>query len=115
MSRNGKAARLPATVRVEVNERLREGEPGNDLGAWLKQEQSCWALPRWRPLMRMVGGGDLGKFFADAILRLQPGAAPPEVPERRNQELEAFRETIARGCPLSQWKRIKRQIALNPT
>ena len=60
-------------------------------------EQSYWALLRWGPLVRMFGGGDLGKFFADAILRLQTGAGPVEVPEQLKAELEAFKEALAKG------------------
>ena len=62
-----------------------------------QQEQSYWAVLRWGPLVGMFGGGDLGKFFADAILRLQTGADPVEVPEQLKQELEAFKESLAGG------------------
>ena len=62
-----------------------------------QQEQSYWALLRWGPLVQMFGGGDLGKFFADAILRLQTGADPVEVPEHLKADLEAFKESLAKG------------------
>ena len=62
-----------------------------------QQEQSYWALLRWGPLVQMFGGGDLGKFFADAILRLQTGADPVEVPEHLKAALEAFKESLAGG------------------
>jgi hypothetical protein len=35
VSRNGKIARLPKAVRDELNRRLSDGEPGNQLVAWL--------------------------------------------------------------------------------
>ena len=66
-----------------------------------QQEQSYWALLRWGPLVRLFGGGELGKFYADAIIRLQTGADPVEVPEHLKAELEAFKEALAKGGPLS--------------
>src|SRR5580704_14002274 len=35
VTRNGKIARLPKSVRDELNRRLTDGEPGNQLVAWL--------------------------------------------------------------------------------
>ena len=35
ITRNGKIARLPKTIRDELNRRLSDGEPGNQLVAWL--------------------------------------------------------------------------------
>jgi hypothetical protein len=35
MTRNGKIARLPLAIRQELNQRLLEGEPGNQLVVWL--------------------------------------------------------------------------------
>ena len=35
ITRNGKIARLPKAVRDELNQRLADGEPGNDLVIWL--------------------------------------------------------------------------------
>jgi hypothetical protein len=35
MTRNGKIARLPESIRAELNQRLREGEPGKHLVKWL--------------------------------------------------------------------------------
>jgi hypothetical protein len=35
MTRRGKIARLPQAVREQLNERLAEGEPGNQLVEWL--------------------------------------------------------------------------------
>jgi hypothetical protein len=60
--RNGKIARLPLAVRTELNQRLRNGETGRDLLAWLnglpdvKQVRDCFTgaeltesnLSRWR-------------------------------------------------------------------
>ena len=66
-----------------------------------QQEQSYWALLRWGPLVRLFGGGELGKFYADAIIRLQTGAGPVEVPEPLKAELEAFKEVLAKGGPLN--------------
>ena len=66
-----------------------------------QQEQSYWALLRWGPLVRLFGGGELGKFYADAIIRLQTGAGPVEVPEHLKAALEAFKEVLAKGGPLN--------------
>ena len=66
-----------------------------------QQEQSYWALLRWGPLVRLFGGGELGKFYADTIIRLQTGADPVEVPEHLKAELEAFKEALAKGGPLN--------------
>ena len=66
-----------------------------------QQEQSYWALLRWGPLVRLFGGGELGKFYADAIIRLQTGVGPVEVPEHLKAALEAFKEILAKGGPLS--------------
>ena len=35
LTRNGKIARLPRSVRQELNRRLEDGEQGNKLVAWL--------------------------------------------------------------------------------
>ena len=35
MTRNGKIARLPRQVRDQLNRRLRDGQKGNQLAAWL--------------------------------------------------------------------------------
>lgn len=35
MTRTGKIARLPRTIREQLNRRLEDGEPGSDLVAWL--------------------------------------------------------------------------------
>jgi len=51
MTRNGKIARLPREVREEVNRRLRDGEPGPKLLAWLN------ALPAARALLAAEFGG----------------------------------------------------------
>src|SRR6185295_10900100 len=39
MTRNGKIARLPKCVRDELNERLRDGEPGTRLVKWLNEDE----------------------------------------------------------------------------
>jgi hypothetical protein len=44
-SRTGKIARLPLAIRQELNERLRDGQPGNQLVVWLN------SLPEVRAVM----------------------------------------------------------------
>ena len=44
MSRNGKIARLPRTIRDQLNGRLEDGEPGVDLVAWLNAEPKVQAV-----------------------------------------------------------------------
>jgi hypothetical protein len=44
--RHGKIARLPLGIRTELNQRLREGEPGTDLVAWLN------SLPEVKQVMK---------------------------------------------------------------
>ncbi|MDB6112854.1 MAG: hypothetical protein JWR69_4604 [Pedosphaera sp.] len=51
MTRVGKVARLPQAVREELNERLRENEPGNKLVAWLN------SLPEVRGVLKREFGG----------------------------------------------------------
>lgn len=56
MTRNGKIARLPRELREELNRRLREGEPGTTLVAWLN------ALPEARmALAREFNGRDISE------------------------------------------------------
>ncbi len=44
MSRNGKIARLPASLREQVNRRLDNGEPGRDILLWLNAEPEARAV-----------------------------------------------------------------------
>jgi len=46
MTRNGKIARLPLAVREELNQRLQNGEPGNQLVEWLN------SLPQVQTVMQ---------------------------------------------------------------
>jgi hypothetical protein len=50
-TRNGKIARLPKAVREELNRRLCDGEPGNQLVAWLN------ALPEVQRIVATEFGG----------------------------------------------------------
>jgi hypothetical protein len=54
MTRNGKIARLPAAIREELNQRLLDGEPGNQLVQWLN------GLPKVQALLK-------AKFNANPI------------------------------------------------
>ena len=51
MTRNGKIARLPLSVRSELNQRLSDGESGKDLVVWLN------GLPAVRQVMETQFGG----------------------------------------------------------
>ncbi len=51
MTRNGKIARLPRTLRQELNQRLGDGEPGVQLVAWLN------GLPEVKAVLRRDFGG----------------------------------------------------------
>ena len=51
VSRRGKIARLPRTIREELNRRLRDGESGTKLLAWLK------ALPEVQCMVAQEFGG----------------------------------------------------------
>jgi hypothetical protein len=44
MARTGKIARLPRTIREQLNRRLTEGEPGVDLVAWLNAQAEVRAV-----------------------------------------------------------------------
>ena len=44
MTRNGKIARLPKAVRDTLNRRLRDGEPGKRLVAWLNPQPEVQAV-----------------------------------------------------------------------
>jgi hypothetical protein len=51
MTRNGKIARLPRTLREELNRRLRDGEPGKQLVAWLNSH------PKTQTVVKRQFGG----------------------------------------------------------
>lgn len=51
VTRNGKIARLPKTVRDELNRRLSDGEPGNELVVWLN------TLPEVQAVLASEFGG----------------------------------------------------------
>jgi hypothetical protein len=51
VTRNGKIARLPKTVRDELNRRLSDGEPGNQLVVWLN------AVPEVQTMIAAEFGG----------------------------------------------------------
>jgi hypothetical protein len=51
ITRNGKIARLPKTIRDELNRRLSDGEPGKDLVEWLN------ALPEVQKVVSAEFGG----------------------------------------------------------
>ena len=93
-------ARLMLDQQRRAQEEERKAEAEKEVQAEKlrsQQEQSYWALLRWGPLVRLFGGGELGKFYADAILKLQTGADPVDVPEHLKPELEAFKEVLAEG------------------
>ena len=51
VTRNGKIARLPRAMREELNRRLRDGEQGNKLVAWLN------GLPEVKAVVALEFGG----------------------------------------------------------
>jgi hypothetical protein len=52
MTRNGKIARLPAAIRQELNQRLLDGQPGNQLVEWLN------GLPKVQALLKAKFNGN---------------------------------------------------------
>jgi hypothetical protein len=62
MTRNGKIARLPRTVRDELNRRLEDGEPGVRLVAWLNAQRQVQTVLQARFAGRPVSQQNLTEW-----------------------------------------------------
>jgi hypothetical protein len=62
MTRTGKIARLPQTVREELNRRLTDGEPGKRLVVWLNRQATVWDVLRTEFAGRPISEQNLSEW-----------------------------------------------------
>jgi hypothetical protein len=72
-TRNGKIARLPLALREELNRRLREGEGGRTLLAWLNASPAVRAVLEAEELRERRLGNFAANYAKKSAIRLPEG------------------------------------------
>jgi hypothetical protein len=128
---NGKIARLPHLLREQVHSRLRDGEPGNQIVAWLNSMPEVQAvlaaafggrpispanLSQWRKqahrdwLLQQAALGEASRFVADAreLAQAGRGAVTDHLATFLTAEYAgAVLQLSSEADPAAHWKRLR--------
>lgn len=100
MTRTGKIARLPRTVRDELNRRLHEGEPGTRLVTWLNDQEAVQAVLKEAFGGRPISEQNLSEWKQGGFEDWRRHQESLEVAGRMLEEAEDY-EHLAEGGALA--------------